>query len=74
MASMEIAPAVSEAAQAPETPKRTVAQANKGRGAYSSRGVRSGLSVGRKNSRQQTARMVSASVMPSAARLTEIGR
>ena len=63
MASMEIAPAVSDAAQAPDTPKRTVAQPNNGSGAYSSSGVRSGLSVGRKNSSAHTARMVSDSVM-----------
>src|SRR6187455_3154529 len=62
MASMEIAPAVSEAAQAPETPKRIVAQPSSGSGAYSSSGVRSGLVVGRKNSSAHTARMVSDSV------------
>ncbi len=74
MASMETAPAVRQAAQAPATPKRIVAQATSGSGAYSNSGVRSGLLDGMKNNRMQTASVVSASVMASAARLTEIGR
>src|SRR5688572_15287686 len=74
MASMETAPAVRQAAQAPATPKRIVAHATRGSGAYSNSDVRSALLDGMKNNRMQTASVVKDRVMASAARLTEIGR